>query len=77
MTESELKTYEAEADGVCSSCMTLIAEIRRLRGLIKDTFNDRSAADCQWCDGNPSQGPVAKRRHHVSCPAFTESGDVR
>jgi hypothetical protein len=53
----------------------LVAEIRRLRGLIKeaelaaDTAN--IACACPWC------GSMVQEPHAADCPAFTEDGRVR
>lgn len=68
MTEAELKAIEAHGGEWSNGAevLRLVAEVRRLRGLIKATFNDRSRSDCQWCDGNGAD----------DCPAFTTGGEV-
>jgi len=55
---------------------TLVAEVRRLRGLIAAT-GDRNGRLrnfghdlCPWCHGSPPS-------EHVECPAFTDNGEVR
>lgn len=57
----------------------LLAEVERLRGLIKavewvgsccyDSF-------CAWC-GSPQSYDQRKTGHNDDCPTFTKSGDVR
>lgn len=47
----------------------LVADVRRLRGLIKD-MAPGAGERCLWCS---RRGYV----DHVGCPAFTESGEVR
>jgi hypothetical protein len=65
----------------CVECLRrmysgLWTDRERLRELIKGTFNDRSRADCQWCDGG-EQLPKGGRKHAVNCPAFTPDGEVK
>lgn len=71
MTEDELKMIEAYDGG--DTVRDLVAEVRRLRGLIervKTVDNDFGTLFCPWCGhGDP--------QHRADCPAFTESGDVR
>jgi hypothetical protein len=60
-----------------------VAEVRRLRGLLKSAADDNEGAvsghccpNCPWCDG--SAGPYPARFcHDELCPAFTENGDVK
>lgn len=54
----------------------LRSDNERLRGLIKGTFNDRSRADCQWCDGG-ARLPKGGYEHAPNCPAFTPDGAVK
>lgn len=52
---------------------TLVAEVRRLRGLIKKaewSSREQTGCYCPWCD-HYADGK------HTDCPAFTESGEVR
>jgi hypothetical protein len=89
MTPTELDAIEARAKdaarftmeaGDAADCLALIAEVRRLRGLVKAAeaaaphLGERHA-NCPWC-GYWSMGDV-KRKHAPECPAFTESGDVK
>jgi hypothetical protein len=51
----------------------LLAEVRRLRGLIKrveEVDNDFGTMFCPWCVG-------CAKDHAADCPAFTPDGDVR
>lgn len=74
MTEDRLKTIEARARPHDADAEELVAEVRRLRGLIEKA---RGAVDgwCAWCDqyvngvGDPDK--------HPDCPAYTPSGEVR
>lgn len=85
MTDDELKAIEAEALGDCSNCFALVAEVRRLRELVKaaEWFCGIGAYDsehgCPWCesDGFYEHSKLGKGRHEATCPAFTEGGDVR
>lgn len=75
---------QAECEATCSGVLTeqaenAWAEVRRLRGLIKQVEAEASGerafkANCPWC--NYAVGDF-KRRHSPECSAFTESGDVR
>lgn len=75
MTEDELKSIEARPPPYSNAAAhrALVAEVRRLMGLIKTTFNNLSRADCQWCDGDGGR----LRKHAADCPAFTPDGVVR
>jgi hypothetical protein len=55
-----------------SDVPTLLDEVRRLRGLVKQVEqvdNDFGTLFCPWCGLGPE--------HKPSCPAFTPDGDVR
>lgn len=70
MTDDELKAIEAEADGDCSNCFALVAEVRRLRGLLEQTERERG----QWrlkyfkshalCEDCGIEGPLAPHPDH-------------
>lgn len=85
MTDDELKAIEAEALGDCSNCMGLVAEVRRLRGLIKaaewfaGVGGYDSESGCPWCesDGFYPSSKLGHGRHAADCPAFTPDGRVR
>jgi len=53
----------------------LVAEVRRLRGLIKDAehrgYVGHELSGCPWCDR------AQPKPHRRDCPAFTETGGVR
>lgn len=60
-------------------CRALVAEVRRLRGLVKSAETmgipmGSETRNCPWC--GYAHGDW-KRKHSPECPAFTESGDVR
>lgn len=71
----------------CESCggedvFALVAEVRRLRGLIKSAefcglteWTTQARECCPWCAYNARMD--TKRKHAPECPAFTESGAVR
>lgn len=82
MTEDKLKAIEADAEAFSAAyardVSKLAAEVRRLRDLIAVTVNDRGHADCQWCNGDPTDGrDFPQRRHDHACPAFAPDGSVR
>jgi hypothetical protein len=58
-----------------------VAEIHRLRELVKDAEARGQWGHCSTCHNCPWCGYDAtldtKRKHAPECPAFTESGDVR
>lgn len=84
MTDEELRAIGARAErAMCGAverqewakdamreAVALVAEVRRLRGLIKQVEHPvEDGGICPWC-----------RRwgeHRRSCPAFTEGGRVR
>lgn len=85
MTERELSEIEA-ANGKPISAVTqvvadLVAEVRRLRGLVKaveyngDSGGARDWAACPWCAACVSTHYNGK--HAADCRAFTESGDAK
>lgn len=85
MTDEELMAIEArvaerERDATCCGYTDetrLVAEVRRLRGLVKRAeFGcvDDYGRFCPWCDDGGDHEP---ERHAANCPAFTPSGDVR
>jgi hypothetical protein len=81
VTDEELKAIDEKAgvyerDGMqfvhMPDVRALVAEVRRLRGLIKrveEVDNDFGTMFCPWCGyGKPHAG---------NCPAFTPDGGVR
>lgn len=75
--ERELSAIEAEADGDCSNCMTLLAEARRLRA---DTERLRALIKkAERVAGDGDECPFCGRwvEHRRSCDAFTPDGDVK
>lgn len=64
-------TWERIADERLVEIVRLKTEVARLKGLIKDTSNDRGSVVCQWCNGD------GHGRHRANCPAFTPDGVVR
>lgn len=80
MTEDELKAIEnsRKFDDVVHE---LLAEVRRLRGLVAAAqFRGQwercsTCHNCPWCGYDSTCN--TKRKHAPECPAFTESGDVR
>lgn len=85
MSEDELKAIEArhkEAFDLGDMRLThdtdvpeLIAEVRRLRGLIKRAEWEGMCCGCNlcpWCGQRKGESPHTER-----CPAFTENGEVR
>lgn len=87
MNEEQLKTIEAKGGATEQEARELVAEVRRLRGLIKQAESAATkqvfeggeplfpAENCPWC-GYASVLDV-KRKHAPECPAFTEAGAVR
>jgi hypothetical protein len=79
MTEQELTRIDGNHAGCCEpnratglcDVSLLVAEVRRLRGLIKKSED----GTCRWCD-QWRDGPEA-RLHAADCPAFTPDGAVR
>lgn len=86
MSEDELKRIEDEGCGCPikgpDCCVeALIAEVRRLRGLVERAETKGQFEHCSTCHNCPWCGYDAtldtKRRHAPECPAFTENGEVR
>lgn len=79
MTDAELEAIEADFRHTPTSM--LVAEVRRLRGLVKRVEYRGSSGPawwytvCSWCSACSSDG--SKPPHDADCPAFTESGAVR
>lgn len=78
MTEEELKRIEDEgcgcviASGYGCAAEALVAEVRRLRGLIKQIESAaRQGAACPYCDSWIAE------RHAADCPAFNPDGTVK
>lgn len=77
MTDEELKAIEAESVGDCSNCMLLVAEVRRLKALVKKAEWSAGLefgmtdAGCPWCESEQGEP------HCDECPMFTPTGDVR
>lgn len=66
-----------QCDG--STVLNLVAEVRRLRGLIKSAEWESEWSQsigggscCPWCDSGKGYHP-----HDVDCPAFTPDGRVK
>ena len=87
MTEEELINLEVKAsqgvmmiahakpDGYSlnnSELIVLLAEVRRLRGLIKEAehYTHSEPDRCPWCWAPPGVS-------HHECPAFTQNGEVK
>lgn len=85
MTDDELKAIE---DGTpadmrygegtrAHDVRLLVAEVRRLRGLVKQAEFSNAYGDfngtCRWCGKDPTLGNA----HEDNCPAFTPDGSVR
>jgi hypothetical protein len=95
MTEAELKAIEARAadaqlmPGAWSGYANtdrkaLLAEVRRLRGLVKaaEMVACRcgmipEAPGCPWCAADSQWGESRFIAHDPDCPAFTPDGSVR
>ncbi len=89
MTEQELAAIEARAE-LAHECWpehthhyklgtdtkALIAEVRRLRGLVArvEWINVEGDNGCPWCAAWEFEKP---QRHMPSCPAFSAPGVVR
>lgn len=85
MTDDDLKALEIVCDvndgekyieartDMTPACRRLIAEVRRLRGLVKrmEWIADDMGVFCRYCDNAQFAG------HRADCMAFTESGKVR
>lgn len=73
MSEDELREIENNASGVGTE-LTLVAEVRRLRGLIADA-GKRCIDETGWC-------PFCEGHHDTTasradCPAFNPDGSVK
>lgn len=91
LSEEELKRIENEGCGCAMylpECVArdLVAEVRRLRGLLKRAewagYHECLGGDegvCPWCDVEKVMGPIGQPpgQHEPSCPAFTTKGDAR
>ena len=89
MTDEELKRFEERAygrldlnseptmhwAGVTADRLALLAEVRRLRGVI--ALGEHRGQHCDWCDAfrKPSAGD--KDPHATDCPAFNPDGSVK
>lgn len=86
MTDDELKAILEKCDhndnesymescfDVSDDARALVAEARRLRGLIA-TARGAVYGWCCWC--NQYVNGVGDPDKHPNCPAFTESGEVK
>jgi hypothetical protein len=81
-------TRDGEACDLCradppSDVPALVAEVRRLRGLIKSAewFHYDDVKMCPWCGASEVRELYgidrAARLHESDCPVFTPDGDVR
>lgn len=91
MTDEELKRLESlcaspeslvsDAFDMLPPCLqptALLAEVRRLRGLIKNAEHANvEYAICPWCGQAEWAPPGAEVPHDDTCPAFTRWGEVR
>jgi hypothetical protein len=94
VTDEELKAIDEKAgvyerDGMqfvhMPDVRALVAEVRRLRGLIKKAEwysgagGFESEHGCPWCDsdGYYESSHVGHGKHQEDCPAFTRNGDVK
>jgi hypothetical protein len=91
MTDEELAAIEARwcerPSSVRDDCAALVAEVRRLRGLVTDAHDAGGDRDgwpaCPWCGGEERRRPawdcVGRRpiEHRHDCPAFMPDGAVR
>ncbi len=67
------------------SVRRLVANVERLRGLIKDAestacfCSPAMESGCHWCEAHVWESECDGRfgEHEPDCPAFTEGGDVR
>lgn len=89
MRESELAAIEARANAANISFAiaartdvpALVAEVRRLRGLIRRVEYRGSSGSaywyraCSWCSATSSDGRDPP--HDDDCPAFTPEGEVK
>ena len=75
VTDEELKAIEVEADGDCYNCFVLIAEIRRLRRLVKGANCD---GWCVWCSNTMADGYHRDPDvHDADCEAFAPDGSLK
>lgn len=77
MSEDELKAME-DAAPVDRRVSPLVAEVRRLRGLVERAQFKGQFQHCTTCHNCPWCGYDAtldtKRKHAPECPAFAENG---
>ena len=77
MTEAELEAIERDTDRP-GPVVELIAEVRRLRGLVKEV--EKSAGwhycDCYGCPWCEAEAGFPSFAHEADCPAFTPEGEV-
>lgn len=83
MTEDELRGIEAWALGREGGqpVINLVAEVRRLKGLVMDAEWNGAAqwgyVACPWCESDRMPFANDRRVHRPDCPAFTPDGAVR
>lgn len=91
MTESELSAIEAEAAAhtgehedacLCNRYRALVAEVRRLRGLINEAewagaLPGASYRGCPWCTVELEFHPSNQKPHDATCAAFGEANDTK
>jgi hypothetical protein len=87
MSEDELRklgddaaTEPSNGDPWAKDVVRLVAEARRLRGLIKEAEweplgNGPGENECPWCHGINNHDN--RRVHFPACPAFTVDGEVK
>lgn len=80
MTEAELTDFETYVSPLeqGASILKLVAEVRRLRALVRDIPDATSSLigrrlGCIFCGRNERYGV----KHAPNCPAFTEDGEVK
>lgn len=92
MTDEELQSFRTPNTHHCVATVQremLLAEVERLRGLLKKAADDNEGAvsghcclNCPWCDGEnlPYGGKHANGycfEHAADCPAFNPDGTLR
>lgn len=90
MTEDEIKATEDTRepfggltfDALLARCHALVAEVRRLRGLVAKVewagaLPDEFFRGCPWCGVELEQHPSNAKQHRAECPAFHPDGAVR
>lgn len=82
--DADIARFRVEYEGD-REVRALIAEVRRLRGLIKqaetaaghyEPYNSVSDGHCPWCDAFGGWS-IPTKPHKPGCPAFTPDGSVR